>query len=327
MTHAQAIPAIPIWIWLVVAVFFVGVPAVIIGVAVLLRARASRAAMRYGDGPPPAARIQAQRARWYGLAGLGTGVLVGVALVLDQRGGLAPLACAGGYLSGLLIGEYVTQPPARGPVRAATLRARRPADYAPHWAVAAVLLAALLTVAAPVAFTVAPSITYGRWQPFPDAGFWLPGGRTAWPGWPLTTAAAAFAVVVVLLGAAGLRRVAARPRLAGTEQDPGEQDLDELLRRQSGRAITGAVLALELLVLAAILISGSDGLAVPVPAVSAAAYLGSRLMTDGGFCCVAGAAGSWLVLSGWIRRTRRSRPGEGDPGPGGPGGHGLRPEA
>ncbi len=327
MTHALAITAIPVWIWLTLAAIFIGVPAAIIGIAVLLRARASRVAMRQADAPPPDARTQARRARRYGLAGLGIGVLLGVALVLDQRGGLAPLTCAGGYLIGLLIGEYAGQPPARGPVRAATLRARRPADYAPHWAVAVVVLAAALTVAAPVAFAAAPSISYGRWQPYPEAGFSLPGGRTAWPGWPVTTVAAAFAVVVVLLGAAGLRRVAARPRLAGAEQDPAGRGIDDLLRRQSGRAITGAVLGLELLVLAAILISGSGGLAVPVPAVSAAAYLGSRLMIYGGLGCATGAAGSWLLLSGWIRRTQRSRPADGNSAPGAPGGDGLRPEA
>jgi hypothetical protein len=325
MAHAQAIPSIPVWIWLILAVIFIGVPAVIIGVAVLLRARASRSAIRHADGPPPAARTQARRARWYGLGGLGAGALLGVVLILDQRGGLAPLACSGGYLIGLLMGEYGALPPARGQLRAATLRARRPADYSPHWAVAAVLLAAVLTLAAPVAFAAAPSISYGRGQPFPGAGFSLPGGRTAWPGWPGTTGAAVFVVIVVLLGAAGLRRVAARPRLAGTELEPAGEGLDEVLRRQSGRAITGAVLGLELLVLAAILISGSAGLAVPVPAVSAAAYLGNRLMVDGGLCCAAGAAASWLVLSGWIRRKHRNGPPTADAGSDSTGV--IRPEA
>jgi hypothetical protein len=336
MTHAQAIPPIPIWIWLILAGVFVGIPLVIIGIAVLLRAYASRSAMRQADGPPQAARMQARRARWYGLAGLGIGVLLGVALVVGQRGGLAPLACAGGYLVGLLVGEYAGQPPAAGQVRAATLRPRRPSDYSPHWAATAVLLAALLALAAPVAFAAAPSISYGRWQPAPGAGFSLPGGRTEWPSWPLTTAAAALAVGVMLLGVAGLRRVAARPRLISAEQDPAGQGLDELLRRQSGRAITGAVLGLELLVLAAVLVTGSSGLAVPVPAASAAAYLGNRLMVYGGLGCAACAAGSWLVLSGWIRRTHRGSRAGGHAGPGGPDGpyrpggadgDGLQPEA
>jgi len=342
VAHVQGIPAIPIWIWLIIAGVFVGVPVVIIGIAVLLRGRASRSAFRQADRPPTAARAQARQARWHGLAGLGAGLLLGVALVLDQRGGLAPVACAGGYLIGLLIGEYAAQPPAGGQVRAATLRPRRPSDYSPHWAATAVLLAALLTVAAPVAFATAPTISYGRWQPFPGAGFSLPGARTAWPGWPVTTVAAGFAVVVVVLGVAGLRRVAARPRLTSTEQDAAGQSLDELLRRQSGRAITGAVLGFELLVLAGILVYGSSGLAVPGPAISAAAYLGNRLMIYGGLGCAAAAAASWLVLSGWIRRRHQSRPAEGQPGPGGLGGpagpggpggpaglagHGPRPEA
>ncbi len=332
MVRAQAIPPIPIWIWLIFAGLFVGIPLVIIGIAVLLRARASRSAIGAAEEPPQAARMQARRARWYGLAGLGIGVILGVALVVDQRGGLAPLACAGGYLIGLLIGEYAGQPPAGGQIRAATLRPRRAADYSPHWAATAVLLAALFTVAAPVAFAAAPSVSYGHWQPVPHAGFSLPGGRTEWPGWPLTTAAAALAVGVMLLGVAGLRRVAARPRLISAEQDPAGQGLDELLRRQSGRAITGAVLGLELLVLAAILVTGSSGLAVPVSAISPAAYLGNRLMIYGGLGCAACAAGSWLVLSGWIRRTHRSSRAEGHSGPdgpggpSGPGGDGLQPE-
>lgn len=327
MVHTQGIPAIPIWIWLILAGVFVGIPAVIIGIAVLLRARASRSALRQADGPPAAARTQARRARGYGLTGLGAGLLLGVALVLDQRGGLAPLACAGGYLIGLLVGEYAAQAPAGGQVRAATLHPRRPSDYSPHWAATAVVLAALLTVAAPVVFATAPTISYGRWQPFPGAGFWLPGARTAWPGWPVTTVAAAFAVLVVLLGVAGLRRVAARPRLTSAEQDSAGQGLDEMLRRQSGRAITGAVLGLELLVLAAILIYGSSGLAVPDPSISAAAYLGNRLMIYGGLGCAAGAAASWIILSGWIRRAHRSRPAEGQPRHGGPASDGLQPEA
>jgi hypothetical protein len=330
MTHAQAIPGIPIWIWLILAGVFVGIPVVVIGIAVLLRARASRSAIRQASGSPPAARGQAHRARGYGLAGLGTGLLLGVALVLDQRGALAPLACAGGYLIGLLLAEYAAQPPAGGQVRAATLRPRRPSDYSPRWAATAVLVAALLTVAAPVAFAAAPTISYGRWQPFPDAGFSLPAGRTAWPGWPVTAVAAAFAVVVVLLGVAGLRRVAARPRLTSAEQDVPGQGLDEVPRLQSGRAITGAVLGLELLVLATILVAGSNGLAVPVPAVSAAAYLGSRLMVYGGLGCAVGAAASWVVLSGWIRRMHRNRLADGHPGSsglGGAGGDGLQPEA
>ena len=333
MTQTSALGAIPIWIWLILAGVFVGVPLVIICIAVLLRAHASRSAIRQADGPPTAVRIQARRARWSGLAGLGTGVLLGIALVLDQRGGLAPLACAGGYLLGLLVGEYAGQPPAGGQVRAATLRPRRAADYSPWWAGTAVLLAALLTVAAPVAFSTAPSISYGRWQPVPGAGFSLPGGRTNWPGWPVTTAAAVFAIAVVVLGVAGLRRVAARPRLTSAEQDAAGQRLDELLRRQSGRAITGAVLGLELLVLAAILVYGSSGLAVPVPAAAGGAYLGSRLMIYAGLGCAAAAAGSWLVLSGWVSRRHRSprpegRSGPAGPdGPSGPGGDRLQPEA
>jgi hypothetical protein len=85
VTQTSALAAIPIWIWLILAGVFVGAPLVIICIAVLLRAHASRSAIRQADGPPAAARMQARRARWHGLAGLGIGVLLGIALVLDQR--------------------------------------------------------------------------------------------------------------------------------------------------------------------------------------------------------------------------------------------------
>ena len=98
-----------------------------------------------------------------------------------------------------------------------------------------------------------------------------------------------------------MRWVAARPQLT----DGGEPELDELLRRQAGRAVTGAVLGLELIVLAGLMIAGSEGLAVPVPAISGAAYAGSRAMVDAGLCCGIGGLASWLVLSGWTRRARR----------------------
>jgi hypothetical protein len=106
--------------------------------------------------------------------------------------------------------------------------------------------------------------------------------------------------VVLFTGAAGLRRVAGRPQLT----DGVEQAADEWLRRQSGRAITGAVLSLLLLVLAAFLISGSAGLGVPVPSISPAVYLGNRIMVIAGLCSAAGSIVSWLLLSGWIRRPR-----------------------
>jgi hypothetical protein len=242
-------------------------------------------------------------------------VLIGLALIAANRGGLAVLACAGGYLAGLLLGEYTGHPPSRGAVRAARLLARRPADYAPRWATAAAVMTAAAVLAAPVVFAFAPAVRYGRWHPFTGYSLTLPGGQTSWPAvFPGTAAAAVLALAVLGVGVAGLHRVAARPGPA----DGAEVTVDEVLRRQAGRAIVGAVLGLELITLAALLIAGSSGLAVPVPTVAPAAYLGNRVMVIGGLCCAAAGVAAWLVLSGWTRRLRRPSPPP-DPAPVTPG--------
>ncbi len=314
-TTTHGIAGVPVWVWLILAATFAGIPALVIGCALALRTLGSRSAFREPGDSASAARTHAAKVTRSGFEGLGFGLLIGLILVLDQRGWLAPLACAGGYLLGLLAGEYSAQPPAWGVRRAATLQARRARDYAPRWAAVAVVVTTVLTLAVPVVFAAAPTIHYGRWQPFQGAGSFFSGGQTAWPGLTVTLGAAALSVAALLLGTAGLRRIAARPQ-------PGEaadRDIDELQRRQAGRAITGAVLALQLIALAALLIAGSNGLAVPVPSVSPTAYLGSRIMIWTGLGCAAAAALSWLVLSGWIRRTRRAAGGPASSQGAGPG--------
>lgn len=297
-TVSHGIAGVPLWIWLIAAAIFAGVPALVIGCALALRALGSRWAFRQPGAS--AARTHARRVTRAGLEGLGLGLLIGLALVLDHRVILAPLACAGGYLLGLLVGEYSAQPPTWGVRRAATLLARRARDYAPRWAAVAVTVTTGLTLAVPIAFAVAPTIQYGPWEPFRGAGFSFPGGQTAWPGLTVTLGPAALSVAALLLGTAGLRRIATRPQ-------PGEgadRDIDELQRRQAGRAIAGAVLGLQLIALAALLLTGSSGLGVPIPAIAPSAYLGSWIMIWAGLCCAVGGALSWLVLSGWTRRTR-----------------------
>jgi hypothetical protein len=171
--------------------------------------------------------------------------------------------------------------------------------------VAAAVLTAAAVLAAPVAFAVAPTVRYARWHPFPGASFTLPGGETSWPPvFPGTVAAAALAVVVLGVGAAGLRRVAARPSPEGD----ATRAAGEMLRRQAARAITGAVLGLELVMLAALLLEGSRGLAVPAADLAPGAYLGSRVMVIAGLCCAVACLAAWLVLSGWTRRGRSAAP-------------------
>jgi hypothetical protein len=337
-----------LWILLIVSAVVIGIPAVTIAAAVLLRARPSRAefagsgagAAAGGAASPTAeastaeastaeastakastaeastagpstarpdvsaARTQASRVTRFGLAGLGAGVLLGLALVLQNQAGLAALTCGAGYLIGLLAGEYAAQPPARGQQRAAALHARRPGDYVPRWAAAVVLAAALLMLAAVIVFALAPPIRYGPWRPVPGQSIVLPGGTTSWPGLRPASAGLVFAAVVLLLGLAAFRRIASRPQLT----DPGQQALDELLRRQAGRAITGAVLSLQLMLLAAYLLAGSAGLAVPTAAVSPGVHLGNRIMVLAGLACAAGSIVSWLVLSGWMRRRPAAVP-------------------
>ncbi len=342
----------PLGIWLLIGGIFLGIPAVAIGVALLLRALRSRSMFRAdlvsaraadartaepgeggaspggaspggaspgragaggaasggtrvpggADRPPAppagsAAREHARLTTRWGLAGLAAGIVLGIGLTLSNDAGFAALSCGSGYLVGLLVGEYAAQPGERGQQRTAVLRARRPADYAPRWAAIMILAIGTLVIGALVAFAVAPPIRYGAWHPVAGQSFTLPGGSTSWPGLGAMLAGLAFAAVVLFLGAAGLRRVAGRPQLS----DGPERAADEVLRRQSGRAITGAVLSLLLLLLAAFLIGGSQGLDVPVSTISPAAYLGDRILVIVGLCSACGSIVSWLVLSGWIR--------------------------
>jgi hypothetical protein len=166
-------------------------------------------------------------------------------------------------------------------------------------------------IGAPIAFAVAPAVGYGKWHPFLGANFTLPGGHTSWPPvFPGTAAAAALALAVLGIGAAGLRRIAARPGPA----DDDAVTVDEVLRRQAGRAMIGAVLGLELIILAALLIAGSSGLAVPMAAVAPGAHLGNRIMVIAGLSCAVAGLAAWLALSGWTRHLRRPGPRQ-DPAP------------
>jgi hypothetical protein len=316
MWDSYPIVGIPMWAWIILAAIFVGGPALVIASAVALRALTSRSAFRAPGAD--AARTHASHVTWSELAGLGGGLLIGIVLVVNQRGILAPLACGGGYLVGLLAGEYWAQPPAWGTRRAAGLLVRRATDYVPRVAGTAIAVTTLLTLAVPIAFGLAPSINY---PPFavsaeprifltsstPTSIFPMPGGLTAWPGWTITVGGAALSVAALLLGAGGLRRIAARPQPV----EGAAHDIDELQRRQASSAITGAVLGLQLIVLAALLIEGSSGLAVPVARFSPGAYLGSRIMIWAGLGCAAAGAVAWLTLSGWIGRAHRD--GDGPP--------------
>lgn len=311
-----AVPGVPLqmWFWLILAGVGLGVPAIVIATAVLLRARAARSALReFGHQPGPA-QAHISRVTRCGLAGLGVGALSGVAMLADHRpGDVAILACACGYLGGVLIGEYTGQPPARGPLRVARPLARRPASYVPRWAAAAAALSGVLVLGAPLAFAVAPTVHYPGcppgWQCVTSGGGPVPGGHTSLPAWPGPVAAAALVAVAAAVAIAGLRRIAARPGPA----DGSEQAIDEMLRRQAGRAILGAVLGMEMFALATVLALGSNGLAVPNPAAAPAAHLGSQIMEYASLGCAGAGLAAWLALGGWTRRLPR-RPAAAVPG-------------
>jgi hypothetical protein len=309
-----------IWLQLVIIGVVIGLPVLFAGAALLLRLRSARragppaakAADAAGNdaagndaagkaaGPAGAARqLYLSRVRRYGLGGLLAGAIVGLLCVAAGRAVLALFCCALGYLLGLLAGELAATAPERDLLRTASLRVRRPFDYAPRWAQYLALASALLLVAAPVVFAVAPRIRYGRYRPFPGIAFTLPGGTTSWPSLLVASASAALAIAVLAVGAVALQRVASRPTAAEL-QDPAT---DELLRLQAGRAVAGAVLAIELLLLGTMLIAGSNGLAVP-PSLASDAYLASRALIWAGLACLAGGLASWLVLGGWVRKSR-----------------------
>jgi hypothetical protein len=299
MRHEHAGIAGPgglIWLQLVIVGVVIGVPVLAAGGAMMFRLRSARMAAR---SPAPGA---GQRERYFSQvrrcsrAGLLVGALAGLACVAAGRPVLAVFCCALGYLLGLLTGEVAAAAPDRDAVRTASLTVRRPAGYAPRWARYAALFSGVVMIAAPVVFSVTPGIRYRSSQPVP--GVMLPGGTTSWPSLVTSAGGAALAATVLVLGGLTLRRVATRA-VAAELEDPGA---DELLRRQAGRAVAGAVLATELLLLGAMLIAGSEGLAVP--ATASAAYLASRALIWAGLACIAGGIGSWLALSGRVRKSR-----------------------
>jgi hypothetical protein len=225
---------------------------------------------------------------------------VGVVAILAAYGQLAPVAVAVGFLFGVLVGELGRAPAPRGPLRVAELRVRGAADYVPRWAVLVALIAAVLTVIAPVVFAVAPAVRYAPRRPG-GAPFRLPGGTLSWPAPAVSVPLAAVAVIALLTGGILLRRVALMPRAADRPH------LTELVRRNVGRAVAAAVVSAELLVLAAMTIFASGGLAVP-DSGAPAYYLVSRVLVWAGVALAAAAIAIWCVVGWWRNPPAESSP-------------------
>ena len=263
---------------------YAGVPALLVAVSVW---RAAHQARR--DVPD----VVVSRVRAARLTGLGAGLILGIAAVWSGQALLTPAAVAAGYLFGVLLAELLGAPRPSGSLRIASLQTRRIRSYLPVWSMPVALCAAVLAIAAPVILAMLPAVRYGS----PAAGdqgsgLTLPAAALHWP----VAACVPLAVVAVLGLAAGglaLRRAPWLPPVT-----PGQPEVDERIRRSAARAVAGAVIAIELFVLAAEAILASDGLAVPAP-VNGHLYLGSRIFVWSGISLAAMAVAVWCRLGRW----------------------------
>jgi hypothetical protein len=263
------------------------VPTVVISASVWWATRRSRTGGTAG---------LARRARVGRLSGIAIGAAAGVVAVWSHQVWLGPTAVGAGYLLGVLAGELMSAPQPAGPVRVASLQARGARQYLPRGAAPVALGAGILAMAAPVVLAVLPRVTYGPWSPDPyDAQVILPGGRLSWPSPALSVPLAVIAGLALLAGGVLARRVAALPQpVTG-----GQSGLQERERRNTGRAIAGAVLGIELLAVGSLAILAASGLDAPGSAGDA--YLGSRILDWSGLGTALAGLLVWSLL-GWWRR-------------------------
>lgn len=282
--HGTSVFGVAFWMRTVLAAVYVGVPVAMVGASVWWATR------RAGPPAPGVPAELVRRARLGRLTGLAAGAVAGVLSIWSAQGQLAPALVAIGYLFGVLLGELLAVPAPSGTVRTAVVRTREAGRYLPHWAVWVAVAAGTVSVLAPLLFAVLPRVRYGPWSPDgADEGSTLPGGTLSWPAAATTVPLAAVAVLGVLVGNLLARRIALLPPVA---PDPVA---DERVRCRIARAGAGAVIGIELLTLAASVISASSGLAVP-SAVGGADYLASRILVWTGFCLAGLGVLAWCVL-------------------------------
>jgi hypothetical protein len=275
------------WIRAAIASGYAGLPVLLAGISVWWATH--RARLDVPAGP-------VRRARAGRLSGMGVGAIAGVGAIWCGQGLLAPTAVTAGYLFGMLTGEILRAPRPSGPLRVASLATRSAGRYVPRWTAPVALTAGVLTIVAPAALAGLPRVRYGPWSPDGhNTQFTLPGATLSWPSAAASVPLAVVAALALVAGAILMRRVALLPPVAVDQ--PG---VDERGRRNSARAVAGAVVGIELLALAALAILTSDGLAVPAP-VGGDAYLGSRILVWSGLS-LATAAVMVLCAMGWWRR-------------------------
>lgn len=291
--HASraGLPGLPFWVQALLVLFDIGIPVLLpvllVGATVWWATRRARLDM-------PAGLVR--RARLARLAGLAAGLILGVVAIRLGQELLAPASVAIGYLLSLLTAELLWVPAPTGPLRVAAIQTRHVRGYIPRWSVPVVLSAGVLAVAAPIVLAVLPTLRYGPFHP--DAldapQIILPGRVLQWPA-AACVPPAALAVLALVVGGIGLRRVVLLPLVA--VERPG---LDEGARRNSARAVLAAVLAIELFALAAQAILASWGVQVPGP-VGGPAYLISRILFWCGIGLAVAAVLVWCVLGWWKR--------------------------
>lgn len=281
MRTTSAIFGAVFWIRLILAAIWVGVP-LLLGVALVWWTTRRRDHVR--------------QTRVTRLTGLGVGALVGVGLVWAAQLWLAPIAVVAGYLVGVFSGAQRDSPAPSGSVRVASLRPRTVGGYVPRWAVVVAVVAAAITLLAPVILTAVPTATYGPWHPFPGRPqLTLPGATLRWPSAIEWLPLGVVAVGAVLVGRQLIQRVLRLP------VDPSGQRESSL--RNTVRTITGTVVGIELVALGALSIGTSSGLAVPAQ-IGGVAYLGSRILVWTGLGLAAAGIVVWCALSTWRRGPR-----------------------
>lgn len=264
----------------------VGIPVVLVGLSVWISTR--RASKR--DATDSVSSAAVRRARTGRIGGLIAGAVIGVLTYLATAGILVPAFVAVGYLLGMLVFELRPSSQPAGPIRVASLQARNSWQYLPKWALrTTVVVASLALLGSAVCVIVPPPSYLGRGQmlelilPF------------------AIMSAAAIAAWFPLMS-----KVARLPQPVNEGSGSGRVTTS---RANAARAVTGAVLGIELLSLASV-ITASRALINPVGDGTAYIAFGSVLAGLGIGLAIAGLV-IWSILSRW-----RSAPVEpADPAP------------
>jgi hypothetical protein len=246
------------------AIVYIGVPVLAVGLSLWFATFRARR-----DVP----RWLIRRARVGRLTGIGVGALASIVLTWFGRAMVAPAAVGVGYLSGVLIAELLAVPRPTGPLRVASLQPRNARRYLPRWAVPVAVVAAVPVMASPLAVIITGHYVYGD---------------TVTPA--LFLPPAVVAALALGLGGIALRRVELVPSAA-----QGGPEVDEGVRRNTARAVAGAVIGIELFLLAALALVLSDEISFHVE------YQAAPILRSCAAVLALAAVLVWCVLGWWKR--------------------------